>query len=360
MMNVLFHTNAGPARGLGHLRRCITLADALMASGIRCEFLFDGHGELDESLIPNRFGIRRPKSMRQSARSLPLPCITSPSVRRTPDARFDWLVVDDYEIGADWESQMRSAAHKVLVIDDLANREHDCEILLDQTMIRCAADYQGLVADSAELLIGSSFALLRPRFAELREEFLHQDCRRKSVRNIFVSLGGTDPNGLVEPVLRAIGRLPSSAEMTVRVAISNSSARIDALRDVVKGLNYKCLLYVDEPNIAELMVLSDLAVSAGGMTSYELACLGVPTLVIPASPIEANVAKALAAQADVVVMNRPLDDPEAEVFHRISDQKNCLETRATRNGPSRALDGRGTERVLDVMLAASAPTGFRR
>jgi spore coat polysaccharide biosynthesis predicted glycosyltransferase SpsG len=97
------------------------------------------------------------------------------------------------------------------------------------------------------------------------------------------------------------------------------------------------------------MAESDVAISGGGMTSYELACLGVPTLVVPASTVEAQVAEALALHSEVSVIRGPIDDPEALIATQFRALLSGLDVLDPRRGPSAHIDGQGLERVVTAM-----------
>jgi spore coat polysaccharide biosynthesis predicted glycosyltransferase SpsG len=131
--------------------------------------------------------------------------------------------------------------------------------------------------------------------------------------------------------------------------IASAAAHLAELRKIVERLPYECHLHIDEEGVAELMADSDVAISGGGMTSYELACLGVRTLVIPASPVEAQVAEALAQHSEVSVIRGPLDDPEAVIAMQFRALLSGLDVLDPRRGPSVHIDGQGLERVVAAM-----------
>jgi spore coat polysaccharide biosynthesis predicted glycosyltransferase SpsG len=242
---------------------------------------------------------------------------------------------------------MRPHASNILVIDDVAERQHDCDVVVDQVIYRQPEDYDGLVPPTAKLLIGTRYAILRPRFAELRI------ARRNKVRNsglqkIFVAMGGTDPHGRLPAVLRGLDRLSLSANIQVIVVVAETR-HLEELRGTIQNVRYPCDLRVDPSDIEDLMAECDLAVSAGGMTSYELACLEIPTLIVPATSLEARVAMALSARGGIVVVPSTPADLESQVSSGVKKLLAGSISRANTEVRDLELDGRGVSRVVRVM-----------
>lgn len=280
--------------------RCLTLADALSARGWQCDFVVG------------------PDSIKT------VPALERSRHRQRRDlgaiGAADLLVVDHYGLEAGFENDCRSWADRILVIDDLADRPHDCDCLLDQTFGRDEADYRGQVPSSADLLLGTGFALLRPEFARRREGALRRR-EGRPLRRIFVSFGGTDPFRLAERAAEAIG----------------SDYRIDGVGGGA-----------DATAMADLMESADLALGAAGTTSWERCCLGLPALIALTADNQRLVAGRLAEagavrllgwheQVTVEAIRRAIDDIVAEPGSLIE-----MASRA-----SRLCDGLGTERVIE-------------
>src|SRR5690606_12034475 len=103
----------------------------------------------------------------------------------------DWLVADHYALDAKCELALINVVGRIMVIDDLANRPHECVLLLDQNLGRLESDYDDLLPENCQRLIGPHYALLRPEFAELRELSLKRRQPPK-LKRILVFLGGVD------------------------------------------------------------------------------------------------------------------------------------------------------------------------
>jgi len=270
---IAFRTDAAQAIGAGHLRRCLTLAEALRA---------DGH---DVLFVCRAFE----KSLNADVAAAGFPLIELPPAAgstNTEDARetcaalvghgpIDVMVVDHYGLGATWETEVRRVASRVAVIDDLADRAHACDVLIDVTPAQDAAvRYAGLVSDGAVKLLGPRYALLRPEFRALRGK---TGARSGEIARVFVSFGGSDEQDrcgtAVGAIRAALG--PNTAIDVVLGRLAPHAGRLQGLAETDPQLS----VHIDTPHVARLMAVADLAIGAAGTMSWERACLGLPALV---------------------------------------------------------------------------------
>jgi UDP-2,4-diacetamido-2,4,6-trideoxy-beta-L-altropyranose hydrolase len=223
-MRVLFRADASHQLGGGHVMRCVTLADSLRESGADICFLCrELSGHYCDWLQSQGYKVLRMPAVSESA-GHDDDCAFTPD-KRASDARvrleieqsialieplqkFDWLVVDHYELGKDWESALRTHVHEILAIDDLANRVHDCDVLLDQNFcVEMNTRYDTLVSTSCVKLLGPKFALLRPNFSEHRPIKLLGTLK---VLRVVVFLSSSDPSDFTSRVLRALDAVAES------------------------------------------------------------------------------------------------------------------------------------------------------
>jgi UDP-2,4-diacetamido-2,4,6-trideoxy-beta-L-altropyranose hydrolase len=188
----------------------------------------------------------------------------------------DWLIVDHYAIDARWERTLRPLCRKLMVIDDLADRVHDCDLLLDQNYYRNQNQrYVGLLTEQCRTLLGPGYVLLRPQFAETKKMYKERD---GIVRRILVFFGGSDPTNLTGTVLSALQQL-NKLEISVDVVVgltNPNQKEIRALCDNLPNVN----LYCNVSNMAALILKADLGIGAGGSAMWERCFLGLPTITV--------------------------------------------------------------------------------
>ena len=271
---ILFRADASLEIGTGHVMRCLTLAKALQ--GAACSFACRAHeGNLIDYIRAQGFAVQ----------VLPL---VSPSwlgaswqedaAQTAKAGPHDWLTVDHYALDANWETAMRPHATRIMAIDDLADRPHDCDLLLDQNLGRNAEDYAGRVPADCPLLLGPSYALLRPEFTMWREKSLVR--REGGLKTLLITMGGVDQHNVTGDILAALkgSALPGGAE--IKVVMGPHAPWLAEVKAAAAVMPWPSEVLVGVSNMAELMAGSDLAIGAAGSTSWERCCLGLPTLAL--------------------------------------------------------------------------------
>lgn len=266
-MRVIFRADASREIGTGHVMRCLTLAKALRARGAVVSFVSCAmDGNLNDMLRGE--GISVDTEMPESP-------------------PHDWLVVDHYGLGVEFESASRNVAARIMVIDDLADRVHDCDLLLDQNLYDgMESRYQGLVPQHAEVLAGPQYALLRDEFVAARP----YAGRRQRLSRLLVFFGGSDPTNETGKTVAALRQ--AGLAVRVKIVIGASNPRRQAIERLAGELP-DCEVQGPTPAMARLMLESDLAIGAGGSTSWERCCLGLPSMVIAVAPNQVPIAEAL-------------------------------------------------------------------
>ncbi len=211
------------------------------------------------------------------------------------DIEIDWLIVDHYGIDAGWHQLMRDRVGGIMVIDDLANRDYDCDLLLDQTYGRTDEDYVRRVPDHCELLLGSEYALLRPEFAQLRFGALKQRHGRYGMERILVSMGGSDPDNLCSRVLQGLNRVDWADPPQVDLILGPGFRHRDEVGRIAEDHVAYINIAENVSNMAEYMQNADLAIGAGGVTSWERCCLGLPALTLQSAENQSAVISNLLA-----------------------------------------------------------------
>jgi UDP-2,4-diacetamido-2,4,6-trideoxy-beta-L-altropyranose hydrolase len=192
------------------------------------------------------------------------------SINVIPD-NVDLLIVDNYALDEVWHKQLRRYTTKIMVIDDLANRSFDCDLLLNQNIASRRRDYKGKVSSNCQLMLGCRYAMLRDEFSEAREKSLNKRKQTKLVKNILVSMGGGDVDNITYEILKHL-----NGEFDVTVVLGGASPHNSMVKSYAFNKNIRVV--IDSKNMARLMFNADLAIGAGGSTSWERCCLGLPTL----------------------------------------------------------------------------------
>jgi UDP-2,4-diacetamido-2,4,6-trideoxy-beta-L-altropyranose hydrolase len=308
-MHIAFRADASLQIGTGHVMRCLTLADALRERGARCSFVCRPHQghllamiaqrghhalalpELHERAEPNRNGTTHSQWLGTDWYTDAQDTQHVLSARAGCES-VEWLVVDHYALDVRWEETMRTQAKRIMVIDDLADRPHACNLLLDQTFGRRAADYLSLVPEWCNLLCGSQYALLRPEFAALREYSLKRRAQ-PVLKELLVTMGGVDKDNVTGDVLRALQRYSLPEDCRVTVVMGQTAPWLKDVQDSASLIPRRTRVLVGVGNMAQLMADSDLAIGAAGATSWERCCLGLPSIMLVVADNQLEVAKGL-------------------------------------------------------------------
>lgn len=278
MSTIVFAVEASPDTGGGHVMRCLTLADALVALGQRC--VFATHGESIRTAPPiSRFPLLviPDGEDRQAWLSANVPAETRA------------VVIDDYAASIAFETACRAWAGKVIVIDDLASRPHDCDLLLDQTLGREEAAYKGLVPSVCTVLTGSPWALLREQFTLRRAASLSRP--RDRIARIVVALSATDPMNFTATAIAGIAR--SGLDVGLDVILGAAAPHLAEVRQALEAFGTGGRLLVQVEDVAEILAGADLAIGSGGVAAMERCALGVPTLLVVLAENQQAIAKAV-------------------------------------------------------------------
>lgn len=353
-MRVAFRTDASLEIGTGHVMRCLTLADTLTAKGAQCEFICREHiGHLMEHICGKGYAVHSlpmgSDADTDRIHSAWLGATQAQDVQACApilDAlKPDWLVVDHYALDARWESAMASHCGQLMVIDDLADRPHACQLLLDQTFGRDADDYRPLVPNDCTLLCGSSYALLRPEFAALRPYSLQRRMQPR-LKHLLINMGGVDKDNITAQVLAALRdtSLPDDCEITV--VMGATAPWLADVQQQAQTLPWPTTVRVGVNNMAQLMADSDLAIGAAGATSWERCCLGLPTIMLVLAENQIRGANAL-ANADAAWVIRLDTDLLDRIAVLIDHLVMALSDLPRVGGAASAIvDGRGVNAVL--------------
>lgn len=364
-MLVVFRTDASVQIGTGHVMRCLTLADELARQGHECQFICREHeGHLGDLIINKGYCLTllaagRDRELdttggRVDDYALWLGVPWQEDARQTLDAlkscEPDWLVVDHYALDAEWESALADTVGGMMVIDDLANRPHECALLLDQNLGRIESDYDRLLPSACQRLIGPHYALLRPEFANLRERSLKRR-GRPELKRILISLGGVDRTNVTGQVLDALADSALPTDIELDIIMGAAAPYLDEVRQQAARLPFKATVSVNVHDMAERMYLADLSIGAAGGTSWERCCLGLPAVLLVLAKNQVAGATALDAGGAAI----KIDDSEqlgAALPSLLATLANSSRLKRMSEAAAIITDGNGVFRTLQTLSAA--------
>ena len=365
--HIVFRTDASLLMGSGHLMRCLTLAEALWANGAKCHFISRAHtGHLLEVIRQRGFAVTAlpaelppPPANTQVASERPkepvhapwLGCDWQTDAEQTrailAKLQPDWLVVDHYALDQRWETALRTNCQKLMVIDDLADRPHQCDVLLDQNLGRQPKEYANLVPAQCKVLIGPQYALLRPEFAALRAYSL-QRRQQPVLKQLLISMGGVDQPNATGQVLQALKGCTLPQDCRISVVMGLQAPWLQQVRAQAQGMPWPTEVLVNISDMAQRMADSDLAIGAAGSTSWERCCLGLPTLLVVlagnqwpgARALEAAQAACLIGEVRDIAMQLPL------AVKAVTQDAQLVQMSVA---ASAITDGRGVDEVLHAL-----------
>ncbi|MBA1242125.1 UDP-2,4-diacetamido-2,4,6-trideoxy-beta-L-altropyranose hydrolase [Pseudomonas japonica] len=328
-MNILFRADASSQIGVGHITRCLTLAAVLRERGAAVSFACRALPGFDPAMV-----------QAQGFALIEVP-EEADDLAALAGRGFDWVVVDHYGLDRTWERAARAVARRIAVIDDLANRTHHADLLLDQNLTASEAAYEPLLNAECERVLGPRYALLRPEFSAPTEP------RPVQARHVLVSFGGFDVAGMALKALEALAPFP---ELQVTLLAGHGHPQRDQLQAyALQHPHWQVLDY--SPNMADLMRDSDLFIGAGGGTTWERAALGVPSLCVAVADNQVKNAEALAREGAHVYLGEASSVSVSALSAAIAllianaPLRHSLAERARR-----LVDGRGAQRVATCLL----------
>lgn len=260
---------------------------------------------------------------------------------------WDLLVVDHYALGVRWETALRDVATRILVIDDLAERAHECDLLLDQNDLSVDRCSDRRLPAGCRLLLGPKYALLREEFQQLHEQV---EARSGEVRRVLVFMGGMDAANHTAQAIRALNSA-AVPDLEVDVVIGEQHPHRGQIESACAIRGYRC--HVQIKGMAQLIATADLAIGSGGSAAWERCCLGLPTLTVCVADNQERLIES-AAMSGLLYSARLRGNAVAALAHHLRallDNPILLRT-MSRNG-LRTVDGRGTERVLRALGCSS-------
>lgn len=366
-MNIVIRVDASIRMGTGHMVRCLTLAEGLQRKQFNVSFLSQRlPGSLCDQIKARGFSVRSLPALETdrfaSVGDSSVPHAEWLGIDWQHDAEHaaaslsamrpapDWLVVDHYALDRRWEDAVRPYTNHIMVIDDLANRPHDCDILLDQICTDDRHRYESLLPARCKKLMGSHFVLLRPEFAAARAR-LEFPGRFVNNNLVHVFFGTSDEHGHAIRFSRLL--LEHFSDLRLRIVVGDTFVHLRQIADLAREYRGRAEWEQGVTNMAEHMWGCSIAVGTPGMSTWERACMGLPTAHVTNADSQVDIllslqqdgfcewlgrAEAITDEAFISGIRRFLNDE-----HKLASMRHTGLT---------SVDGRGVQRVIDEMSVA--------
>jgi UDP-2,4-diacetamido-2,4,6-trideoxy-beta-L-altropyranose hydrolase len=317
-LRIAVRADASDQIGIGHIMRCLTLAQALSRYG-QAEVIFVCNQDIPDA-VGDRIGqegfrlIKTPWNAVLFDWSRDVEFFTA-FIR---ECKVDWIIVDHYGVDRQWETAVRPYTKKIAVIDDLANRLHDCDVLLDQNLSReMNRRYHQLVPPSCTLFLGPSHVILREEFYQLRDKVKPKN----HVRNVLVNFGGSDPTNEICKVLHAIrdqSLFPGWQFHIVAGPANENQKEIQMHCEQLSNATY--YPSIDAKRLPAFMLDMDLAIGAGGISLWERCFMAIPSLVISIADNQVEAATEAQRRGIIWYLGQSVDvtsDNIVNVLHKL-------------------------------------------
>jgi UDP-2,4-diacetamido-2,4,6-trideoxy-beta-L-altropyranose hydrolase len=356
-VKIAIRVDASITMGSGHVMRCLTLADQLVKRGCDCVFITRRQpGDLNLMISEKGYDVHVLRKQAreteqafegpQSVHTAWLDCSWQVDAKQTRDVLLevkpDLIIVDHYALSKDWETAVNPDSLKLMVIDDLADREHRCSMLLDQNFCRSIEDYANLVPDSCKCLIGPEYALLRPEFEEARESSLSRRVKF-NIENILVSMGGVDKDNATASVLDILDSCELPKSCAINVVMGFHSPWLNQVKERAEKMQYTTEVLVGIGDMAARMADADLSIGAVGGTTWERCALGLPAFVM-------LLAENQRVNVDSLVQIGAIQYFDFTSFSSFLENYPALELRNMSTVSASLCQGNGAERVADCLL----------
>ena len=340
--------DADSRMGIGHVMRCIALAQAWQDAGGVVSFVTT----TDSTALLDRLAL-------EGIQVTPLQAAPGSSedaselAHHASSNNATWVVLDGYHFGPEYRAVIKKTDLKLIVIDDLADSDlSQADAILNQNHYATAELYKGLASKTARLLVGVRYTLLRREFREHRK--LPSRAALPEIKTLLITLGGADAPNVTQRIMELLTSNPMQIKMHVVIIVGATNPHLNKLQAALPDLQkqHNAVLSINPPNMAELMRGTDLAISASGSSTWELACLGVPMALIVTADNQREVAGSLEKRHAALVMGEHTLFPQQDTFqklHRLmfdqtSRSRMQIETR-------QMIDGGGAKRVVEMLAA---------
>ena len=330
--------------GYGHLIRCLALADTLKKS-FKINFICTNlNGNLISQICKKKFEVFRfnTKSQRINVKKDAEKTI---SIIKKYRNKKSLLILDSYILSQEWENRVRPYVKRLIVIDDLMDRKHSCDLIIDQNLhTQMNSLYNKSVLKNCVKLLGPDYAILRNQFIAQRK---YARIRSLPIKNILVSFGGTDNENHTLHALTSLKKLNSDVNVNVVTGTANIGKKI-IKNFCKKNFNYNYFEQVE--NMAKLMQIADLCIGSSGTTTWERCCVGLPAIAIVASNDQKDIASAVSKNKCIINLGKIKKSDNVNYVRLMKNLKNSELQNMSRNC-MKLVDGKGAARISKYIFS---------
>ena len=346
---IVIRVDSGNIIGFGHAMRCLTIANEMKKNDYDVYVISNRErNNLSQLFLKNGHKIIHIKTKKIGLKKINeiYDLEQTKKILKKINKKIDLLLVDNYSLGFRWEKSLRQLVSKIIVVDDLNNRKHDCDLIIDQGLhINMKNAYTNLVPKKCKILLGPKYAILRPEFGIIRQKLKKSN---REINKIMISFGGSDPNGDTMKALNGINKIQKRI-FGIDVIIGKSNREYRKIKKMCENMK-KTRYFYNTTRVAAIMSKSDVAIGSGGSTTWERCCLGIPAIVSIASKDQSEATKILDSKKCIINLGESKRVKELDYMEKINGitynklnkmRKNCM----------KIVDGNGTSRVIQNILS---------
>ena len=343
---IFIRVDSGQKIGYGHLIRCMALGDKLKKNWHVIFVTSNIKGNIT-SIVKNNFQVIQLKTAYGDLSKVIIKddAIETVQTIKKFGNKNSFLIVDNYKLSQRWESIVKPYVKRLIVIDDLMNRKHNCDLIIDQNLhTRMNSLYTKSIPKNCTKLLGPYYAILRNQFITQRK---YAKIRSLPIKNILISFGGSDNENYTLHALASLKKLNSDVNVNVVIGTANMNKK--TIKNFCKkNLNFNYFEQVE--NMAKLMKIADLCIGSSGTTTWERCCLGLPAIVAVASNDQKDIANAVSNNKCIINLGKIKKSDNVNYVRLMKNLKNSELQNMSRNC-MKLVDGKGAARISKYIFS---------
>ncbi len=305
---IVIRADASHNIGSGHVMRCLTLAHALK-NQYHIQFLCRPHtGNMIATLQDMGFSVT---PLKKDPTNTPWTDITQnedaqqclQTIKTLKSIKL--IIVDHYALDHIWETQLKPYTHKLLVIDDLADRPHNCDYLLDQNQLTDTHPYKNLLSAQTRVFLGTKYALLRNEFTQWRNAALKRHTNNQQPRHCLINFGGMDSDDLSTQTLHILSQTTLIKHLDITLIMGQHAPHIHKVKQLIQHIPHPVKLIIHCQQMAKEMTQADFIIASSGSTVWEICCLALPAIIIVEAENQHTIAQHIQQKNAAIVLNSP-------------------------------------------------------